>query len=394
MKIRRVVVKLGTNIVIENATNASPAMERLSSIVSDIASIRERGVEVVIVTSGAIGLGRSILKEGAEKAAQSEKPPSAFSKERSLVEKQVCATVGQSALMKVWSELFAEFSVITAQLLLTALDFERRESYLNVHATIEELLQRGIVPIINENDATSVKEIQEDAELSFGDNDRLSAIVASRIGAQRLVILTSTDGIFSANPELDNEASLIREISTLTLLESISTQGSSSGGRGGMRAKLSAVKIAATCGVTVHVASGFKAPAVSRALFNGEGTTIRGSSGVSLRKGWIGHSSGFKGVVAVNDGAKHALLLLGSSLLPVGILSVRGDFTAGEVVRVEDSEGIELGRGVVNYDSLTLSKLAGKRSREFREMLDREWCEEEAIHRNNLVLFVREQDNE
>lgn len=386
MKIRRIVVKLGTTIVIEES-EGRPACERLRSIVSDIIEIRAQGIEVVVVTSGAIGLGRNILREDSATRLR----------DRSLVEKQVSATVGQPALMQLWAGLFAEKSALTAQLLLTALDFERRESYLNVHATIDELLLKGIIPIINENDATSVREIREDSESSFGDNDRLSAIVASRIGAQRLVILTSTDGVFTANPETDSHAAKIAEVPSIQQLERISTLGTSSGGRGGMKAKLAAVKIAALCGVTVHISSGFIAPQVSRALLKSEGTTVKGAQAEPSRKSWIGHSSGYRGIVTVNEGAKNALLLLGASLLPVGITEVRGEFGAGEVIRVNDEVGSELGRGVVNYDSRVLTKIAGLRTPEVAAVLGDSYqvgSQEEAIHRNNLVLFVHEHDGE
>lgn len=375
--LKRIVIKLGTNVVIEDGGDL-PALERLRGIVRDIAALRLQGTEIVIVSSGAVGLGRNILKGkiGA-----------------SLLEKQVSATVGQTALMDLWTRLLAEHSLVPAQLLLTAFDFERRESYLNVHQTIDELLDLGIIPIINENDATSVSEIREDSQLSFGDNDRLSALVSARIGAQRLLILTTTDGVFSDNPETNPEAKKIETVSTLEELNRITTTGTSSAGRGGMAAKLEAVRIASLCGVTVQIASGFLPSPVSRAVENNAGTTITAQRSVPLRKGWIGHSSGYRGVLVINQGAKQALLLSGSSLLAVGIVKIRGEFARFDVVQVEDSEGNQIGRGLSSFSSHDLQRFIGLKSKEIIKLLGKgsdDSVSTEAIHRDNLVLFLDE----
>jgi glutamate 5-kinase len=377
---KRVVIKLGTNVVIEN-DGETPHLERLRNFAADIAVLHTSGCEVVIVSSGAIGLGRDILKG---KIAN-----------KSLLDKQACATVGQPALMALWRSVLGEHQIVTAQLLLTAKDFERRESYLNLHQTIEQLLAIGVVPIINENDATSISEIKENSELSFGDNDRLSALVAARIGAQALLILTTTDGIFNENPEQNPNASQIPRIESLEELHHITTSGSSSKGRGGMSAKLIAARTAALCGVSVHISSGFLPKAIHRALHQGKGTIIDAQKGVSLRKGWIGHSSGYRGVVVINQGAKQSLLFSGSSLLPVGVVSIRGDFARYDVVQIEDEAGIQIGRGLSSFSSSDLERCKGLKTQEILAYISNRTGPRsalEAIHRDNLVLFIGEDD--
>jgi glutamate 5-kinase len=276
---------------------------------------------------------------------------------------------------------------------LTAHDFERRESYLNLQQTIEQLLSIGVVPIINENDATSISEIRENSESSFGDNDRLSALVAARISAQTLLILTSTDGIYSENPELNPEAKQITRIESLDDLNSITTHGASSKGRGGMSAKLIAARTAALCGVSVQISSGFLPDAILRALRDGKGTTIEAQKGVSLRKGWIGHSSGYRGVLVINQGAKQSLLFSESSLLPVGVVALRGDFARYDVVQIEDEAGVQIGRGLSSYSSSDLERCKGLKTHEIiAHSGQTEKTALEAIHRDNLVLFIGEDD--
>lgn len=374
--LKRIVIKLGTNVVIEDGKDL-PALERLRTIVSDIAALHKQGTEVVVVSSGAVGLGRDLLKGKVG---------------RSLLEKQVCATVGQTALMDLWTRLLGEHQILPAQLLLTAHDFERRESYLNVHQTIDQLLEIGVVPVINENDATSVSEIREDTQSSFGDNDRLSALVSARIGAQRLLILTTTDGVYSDNPETNPNAQRLERVSTLEELNTITTTGTSTGGRGGMRAKLEAVRIASLCGVTVQIATGFVPSPVSRALAQDAGTIISAQRSVPLRKGWIGHSSGYRGVLVINQGARQALLLSGSSLLPVGIVKLRGEFSRFDVVQIEDEEGNQIGRGLSSFSSHDLQRYTGKKSAEIALLAGSATISTEAVHRDNLVLFLDESD--
>ncbi len=378
----RIVIKLGTNVVIEDGKD-TPAFDRLRTIGKGIATLRAQGTDVVIVSSGAIGLGRNILKGKIG---------------GTLPEKQVCATVGQAALMDLWKTILSEHSLIPAQLLLTAYDFERRESYLNVHQTIDTMLSMGIVPVINENDATSISEIRENSESSFGDNDRLSALVAARIEAQRLLILTTTDGVYTDNPETNPSAHAIKSIETLEELDQIVTTGTSSGGRGGMRAKLHAVRIAAQCGVTVQISSGFIPSPLEYALEKNGGTIVSAQGSVPLRKGWIGHSSGYRGVIVINQGAREALLLSGSSLLPVGITDIRGDFARFDVVQVEDDQGHLIGRGLASFSSGDLKRFRGLKSSEIIKLpgvpSTLNAGNTEAIHRDNLVIFQAERDEQ
>ncbi|MEB3288256.1 MAG: glutamate 5-kinase [Vampirovibrionales bacterium] len=420
--IQRVVIKLGTQVLVETArtenssahheTDPQPLGETLSDgpsritagssnirldlasqprmrrFVADCAELVKSGKEVVIVSSGAVGLGRQQLVKKL-----------GLIHPLSLAEKQACAAVGQNLLMDAYRTLFAEQGLITGQVLLTALDFSDRRHYLNLRRTLEMLLRLGVIPIINENDPVSTMELEEDGYAkAFGDNDRLSAIVAGKMDADLLVILTNVDGIYTENPALNPDAKRIAVIEGLEELNNIDTLGKSTMGRGGMASKLEAAKIAAISGVQTLVVSGLGERPLSP-LFSKTDAEISPESGTLIlpktasmtgKKRWIGTASGYNGIVVINDGAAKALVEKQASLLPVGVVSVQGDFEDGQVVSIHDERGMELGRGVTYFSAQDIDRVKGLHSDKINEILDSKYIKaayKEVIHRDNLVIF-------
>jgi glutamate 5-kinase len=374
---QRIVVKLGTQVVVDQS-NGTIALPRVCAVVDDIAELRRQGNEVILVSSGAVGLGRQALK---------------LSGTLQLHEKQACAAVGQARLMDLYSKLFDVYSLTVAQILVTAHDFTDRTRYLNLRNTFERLLEFGAIPVVNENDVVSIAGIVDrDQRKSFDDNDKLSALVSGKLEADTLIILTNVDGVFTSNPDQVDRSSkepppeLIREIRSVSELGAVDSRGQSSLGRGGMTSKLEAAKAASLCGVKTIISSGFASTPVRRALDGQAGTSVHAHGILRGRKRWIGTSSGYSGIVTVDDGAKQRLLEQRCSLLPVGVLRVGGNFEAGDVVSVEDSQGREFGRGLAGQSSATLRKIVGSNSSTARAFLSAEE-KEETIHRDNLVLF-------
>ena len=364
-----IVIKLGTQILISESAIAT---ERLRLIVDETAQLLDAGHKVVIVSSGAVGLGRTELQL---------KGP------LELSQKQACAAVGQSALMQMYRNLFSKHGISAAQILVTGHDFAHRERYLNLKNTFERLLSLGIVPIVNENDVVSVAGIVEvGTSKSFDDNDRLSALVAGKLGADRLLILTNVEGVFDSNPLTNPTAKLIPEISTFAQLGLIDSNGQSEFGRGGMASKLSAAKIASLCGVTTTISSGTISSAVTSALSGRCGTTVLPKEGLSEKRRWIGAASGYNAVITINSDACDALIKENASLLPVGVTSSVGEFELHDIVSIQDVDGGEIGRGIASMCALTLQKVKGLRTGEARPLL-LNGEKEEVIHRNNLAIF-------
>jgi glutamate 5-kinase len=369
---KRIVLKLGTQIVIRE--NGALAGDRLADLVGECAALISEGKELLVVSSGAVGLGRQALNLKEAKLT--------------LPEKQACAAVGQNLLMDVYRDLFGRHGFITAQLLLTALDFSDRKRYLNLRETLEKLLELKVIPIINENDTVSTTELEEDKTKSFGDNDKLSAIVASKLGADLLAILTNVDGIYTENPLVNPEAKLIPVIEGFEQLRDIITDGKSTYGRGGMTSKVEAAKIAAISGVHTLITSGLKGNALD-CLKNGgrhTGTMVVAKNAIPGRKRWLGLASGYSGVVRVNEGAKRALVEHHASLLPSGIVGVQGDFQPRQVVSIQDEEGTELGRGLIHFSAEDTRKIQGRQSKEIAVLIENS-TEEVVIHRDNLVIY-------
>ena len=348
----RVVVKFGTGMLTDSRKQPDPA--QLEQLVAQIAGQRRAGREIVVVTSGAVGAGMGAL--GLEK------------RPTDLAELQACAAVGQSRLMATYAELFARHGLQVAQVLLTHEDLEHHERHLNARNTLVTLLGRGVVPIINENDAISFTEIK------FGDNDTLSALVASLLPADLLVILTTVDGVIEnfgkANPKT---ISVIEKIDSA--LEKLARGTDSEIAVGGMKSKIEAAKKHVRSGIPLVIASGRKKNVLAQILAGeNEGTLfVAPAKRLQGRKRWIAFFHHPQGALFVDDGAKLAVREKGRSLLPPGVARCAGDFAAGDVVRICDLNGTEFARGIARFDS------AAVRARQLPK--------EELVHRDDLVIL-------
>lgn len=348
----RIVVKVGTGVLTDS--RKQPDLQQMAQLVGQIAELRRAGKEVVLVSSGAVGAGMGVL-------GHARRPVE-------LSELQACAAVGQSRLMATYEKLFATHQLAVAQILLTHDDLEHHERHLNARNTLVTLLRRGVVPIINENDVVSV------TELKFGDNDKLSALVASLLPADLLVILTTVDGVIE-NFAKANARTLARIERIDAALESIAGGTDSATAVGGMASKIQAAKIVVRSGIPLVIASGKKKRALLRVaageeegtLFVPEARRLRG------RKRWIAFFHHPKGTLFVDSGARKALRENGRSLLPPGIARCEGEFAAGEVVRICDLDGTEFARGIAGFS--------------FREIADGQPKRTEVVHRDNLVIL-------
>lgn len=350
--VSRIVVKLGTGVLTDS--RKQPDLAQLEQLVSQVAEQRKAGRQVVMVTSGAVGAGMGVL--GYEK-----RPPE-------LAELQACAAVGQSRLMAIYEKLFAKHDLHVAQVLLTHDDLEHHERHLNARNTLVTLLDRGVIPIINENDAISF------TELKFGDNDKLSALVASLLPADLLVILTTVDGVIEnfgkANPKT------ISVIETIDgAIEKMAGGTDSATAVGGMRSKIEAAKIVVRSGIPLVIASGKKKNMLARVTAGeDEGTLfVPQSTKLQGRKRWIAFFHHPKGALFVDEGAKQALREKGKSLLPPGVARCEGSFVAEDVIRICDLDGTEFARGIAAFSS--------------DEIKSRTLQRVEVVHRDNLVIL-------
>jgi glutamate 5-kinase len=366
-RVRRLVVKAGTGLITRPGLGPDP--ERIAALAAELASVRE-GRELVLVTSGAIATGMARL-------TLPERP-------RTIPEKQAAAAVGQSALMWHYEQAFKRHGVPVGQVLLTAHDISDRARYLNARNTLLALLRFGVLPVVNENDTVAVEEIK------VGDNDNLSALVASLIDADLLVLLTDVDGLYTSDPARDPAAVKLDTVDTITAeIERLVWRGTGAGSVGGMATKLQAAQKAAAAGVPMVIASGRKQGVLARML-KGEavGTYFAPKADrLGARKRWIAFAVPPQGRLAVDAGAVEALTRHGKSLLPSGIVKVDGDFAAGEVVGLlREGDGREFARGLVNFDADELRKIQGAKTREIAQRLGYKSFDE-AIHRDNLVLL-------
>ncbi|MCB0414412.1 MAG: glutamate 5-kinase [Bdellovibrionales bacterium] len=371
----RIVVKLGTKVVMGKDEGLN--LDLLKDLISQL-SKHKKEFEYLLVTSGAVGVGKSLLKlEGT----------------LTLAEKQMCAAVGQARLMYQYGLIFEAHGFNVGQVLLTSKDFTSRKTYLNFRNLIFGMMNKNIVPIINENDSISDEELSPlYGKKSFGDNDQLSALVASKMGADLLVLLTDTDGVYEANPNLFPDAQKISLVSDFDQVRGVNSSGKSDYGRGGMGSKLEAVRIAHVSGVKSVIASGFENQVIDKILNarlkesseDMPGTLFLSSKTLSKRKLWIGYSTGACGSLIVNQGAKAALLEGGSSLLAVGILNAAGNFSRKDVVSVLDEEQNEIAKGICNYSIDELTKIKGLHSKDF---LSKEFKDDVIIQRDNMVVY-------
>ena len=350
INVKRIVIKLGTNVLRND--DGEVALSRIYSFIEDIAKLVQSGKEVIVVTSGAVGLGKKKLN------LESTSGDGV---------KQACAAVGQSRLMSYYESGFGTFDIPVAQILLTEDDFSLRHRYLSLRTTLNKLLEMGVVPIINQNDTVSTIELNDmlaRIQVCFSDNDKLSALVSSELDADLLILLSDIDGLYTANPKEDNTAEFIREVDCVTDEILSLGSGASDGGRGGMKTKLEAAKLVTRFGGKVLIANG-KIPYVINKIFNAEelGTMfIPTDENLSGKKRWIGYATNIMGKLVINNGAKKAMQENCSSLLPIGIIEVVNEFKQGEVVSICDESGSEFARGMVNYDSEECRKIAGAHS--------------------------------
>ena len=359
-----VVVKLGSSIVADDA--GEPRVDVLAALCDEVAERHKAGEEVVIVTSGAIACGMRLMDLPMRPTA--------------MEELQAASAVGQGKLYRIYDELLQERGVASAQVLLTFFDMSARTHYLNARHTLQTLLRWQVLPVINENDTTTTDEI------SFGDNDFLAAQVAILIGADRLVLLTDTGGLYSADPRQDPDAHLVEEVSALEELEGYDIGLSRSPlGSGGMRSKVVAAEMATAAGIPVTITSGVEREAGARALRGAaSGTRFQPQEGrVSSFKLWLKYAKPTHGRLVIDEGAELALRERGTSLLPVGVVEVEGEFEAGDAVEVRcDSRAV--GKGIVNYSAEELRRIKGLKTDAVREVLPR--ATEEAVHRDYFVL--------
>ena len=350
LNVKRIVIKLGTNVL--RNEEGEVALSRIYSFIEDISKLVKSGKEVIVVTSGAVGLGKKKLNlETTEGDGV----------------KQACAAIGQSRLMSFYENGFGVYDIPIAQILLTEDDFSLRHRYLSLRTTLNKILEFGVVPIINQNDTVSTIELHDmlaGMQVSFSDNDKLSALVSSELDADLLILLSDIDGLFTANPKENPDAKLIKEVKEVT--DEILALGTnaSEGGRGGMKTKLEAAKLVTRFGGKVLIANG-KIPYIISKIFNGEdyGTMfIPTNENLSGKKRWIGYATNVLGKLIVNEGAKDAILNQCKSLLPIGIIEVINDFKQGEVVSICDENGNEFARGMVNYDSEECRRILGAHS--------------------------------
>ncbi len=362
----RVVIKVGSSLLVDAATGT---LNRpwLKSLVGEVVRLKKRGQQVMLVSSGAIALGRRYLNFRSD--------------QRRLEEHQAAAAAGQILLAHAYQDLLDVHDIKVAQVLLTPDDTEDRRRYLNARSTLETLLGLGVVPVINENDTVATEEIR------YGDNDRLAARVSEMTSADCLVLLSDVDGLYKADPATTPGATLIPEIHEITAeLELICGSSRTEYGSGGMATKLAAARICMSAGCATLIANGLQLDALL-AVENGGLCTwfLPNKTPLAARKQWIAGTLTTRGTLTIDAGAEHALSE-GKSLLPVGVVAVDGQFGRGDAVSIKGSSGRELGRGLAAYDSDEAQVIRGQRSQDTEPLLGYRG-RDEIIHRDNLVLL-------
>jgi glutamate 5-kinase len=365
---RRIIVKVGSALLVDAETGRINRAW-LETLIDDLLRLRRRGQRVILVSSGAIALGRRRLglKPGALR----------------LEESQAAAAVGQIRLAHAYKELLETHEVTVAQVLLTLEDSEQRRRYLNARATLESLLELGALPVINENDTVAT------AEIRYGDNDRLAARVAQMTGAECLVLLSDVDGLYSADPNKDPKARFIHEVRHITPeIEAMAGRSASQLGSGGMAAKITAARIAVAAGCHLCIAAGSHRHPLRRIEEGADCTWfVPSATPAAARKQWIAGTLRPPGAVTIDSGALRALLE-GASLLPAGVTGARGRFERGDTVSVLSSNGAEVARGIVAYSDADAARIIGRKSSEIAELLGFRG-RDEMIHRDDLVLMAR-----
>jgi glutamate 5-kinase len=366
-KVKRIVIKVGSR-VITGADNGLD-LQVIGRLAAEVAALRGKGREVVIVSSGAVAAGRKEL-------GISGRP-------RTIPQKQAAAAVGQFRLMHAYEEAFSGHNHKVGQILLTSDDLADRQRFLNARATLDTLLDCGIIPIINENDTVVVEEIK------FGDNDNLSALVTNLAEAHLLVIMTDIEGLYDKDPRAHTDARLIPLVRSITReLEEAAGGSGSSVGTGGMATKLAAARKVGKSGVPAIIVDGRTPANLGRAMAGEEIGTLflPAKNALNRRKHWIAFTRRPQGRVLVDNGAVQVLHQQGRSLLPSGVIGVEGEFDRGACVRVCGADGTEFARGIADYSHLEIARILGRKSREIEEILGYRYGDE-IIHRDNLVIL-------
>lgn len=365
MSSQRVVAKIGSSSITDDEGRIARAA--IVKLCAEVAELRRSGHQCVVVTSGAIAAGLPELGLGGA------------NRPKDSVTLQAVSAVGQGSLIGEYKAAFREHGLVAGQVLLAPLDFMVRSQYLHARSTMQRLLELGVVPVVNENDAIA------DDEIRFGDNDRLSALVAHLVDADLMVLLTDTIGVLTADPRVDKDASLIEEILEIDgQLEAVAGGAGTARGSGGMASKLAAAKIAAWSGVRAVIAKADRPNVLPDAVAGvaGVGTVVVPKPyRLPARKLWIAFAVAAAGRVVVDAGARRALERSGGSLLPAGVVSVKGGFEAGDPVEVSDEAGTVFAKGLVRHDAVTLEAIAGRRTVDLPEGIDAE-----VIHRDDLVM--------
>ena len=368
----RIVLKFGSNLITTNNTVLNYKV--INSLVSQIAKIFEEH-EIVLVTSGAVAAGLQYI---------SSERTTKILKKNSLVQKQILASVGQPILMKAYEESFDKHSISISQALLARGDFENRNGYLNIRNTLLELLQIGILPIINENDVVATEELNR-----YGDNDRLSAMVANAVDADILILLGTIDGLYTEDPNINNDAKKIEIVEKIdSNIISYAKGPVDKVGTGGMISKIQAANIATKSGISMYIASGLQNEVIQR-IINDEtvGTKfLPEESNLESRKRWLvtGYTSS-KGEIILDKGAVKAVNK-NASVLPAGVTSVKGNFDRGDIIAIKDEKSTTIGLGISNYSSDEISKIKGIKSSEINELVENNYGDE-VVHRNNFIFI-------
>ena len=364
-KVKRALIKIGTGVL---AGTDGLDLGIVEQLVDEIVKLRSGGMQIVIVTSGAIASGKHRM--------------GITGKLKSMPQKQACAAIGQGRLMRIYSNAFGRHSVYVAQILLTMSDLTDRMRYINIRNTLSTLMDWNVVPIINENDTVSV------AEIKFGDNDHLAAMIANVIQADILINLTNTEGLFDRNPTGKQRARLIKIVPEITdEIESMATAEADPVGMGGMRSKVIAARKVTACGIPYVIAKG-KTKGILADLFAGKekGTLFLPSTEpMTSREYWIAFTLRSRGKLSLDDGAKNAIVNQGKSLLPSGITKVEGDFEVGDPVICIGTDGKAFAKGLVNYSSKDLVKIQGLKTAKIMQVLGYKDYDE-VIHRDNMAV--------
>lgn len=346
------------------------SLERLENLAGQVADARDKGIDVAIVSSGAIAAGLQRL-------AIAERPTD-------IEQLQAVAAVGQGILVRMYTDVLADRGLTAGQVLLTQHDINHRQQYLNARHTLEALFEMGVVPVVNENDTVATDEI------TFGDNDMLAALVSALAGADLLILLTDAPGLLTEDPRKASEARLIKRVDRVTEEIEGVCGGAGDLGLGGMSSKVQAAKAAAATGVGVVIADGRSPTTVSQVLEGKEpGTFFKASRKVASRKHWIGYATISKGSFRVDEGAARAVLERGKSLLPAGVVEVEGDFDVGECVDIVGPAGKVIARGLAGYDSVEARRVKGLRSDQILQALGEKG--EEMVHRDEMTVLEIDQ---